>query len=326
MDYKEIIDAFFKNKSNYVIEKLMEFKNQSRSFEFAIDKIRVNLSNERFDSILGINKDVFNNAIYDFNHFEDLYQKGASIALVIENEINTEYSEKISLKKIVDRNNNEILNYSFSNLVNDLIEYDSLGKIEYRLSVNSELYKLFYESNNYDQFTLESFDGHVVNSDLYRKLFSKLKPNDIIPVAVKKIDDYQNVYYDIITDTAELNELNNGVKPKLKTRKQKFELNEQLLILNLCIADKNSIPITEKSKLIILIGEIKEDSIFNEPSSTNTTYDKIAKGYLRKGSLNTMIDLIDSILIKIDEFDLNITKQTLNKHRRTLVKEQNNSK
>ncbi len=322
MDYKNIIDTFFKNKSDYVIEKLKEYKIQSRTFEYAIDQIRSNLSNERFNSIIGKNNDVFNNAIYDFNHFEDLYQKGASIALVIENEIKTEYSGKISIKKIVDKNNDEILNYSFNTLVNDLIEYDSLGKIEYRLSFNSELYKLFYESNIYDQFTLESFDGHVVNSKLYRNLFSILNPNIPIPVAVKKIDEYQNVYYDIIIDAPELNELGNKDTPKVKTKKQEFELNEQLLILNLCLEDSNSIPLTEKIKLIILIGEIKEDSIFKESSAKNLTYHKISNGIWRKGSKYKMIENIDSILIKIEKYDLGITNQTLKIHKAKLISEQ----
>ena len=321
MDYKNIIDTFFKNKSDYVIEKLKEYKNQSRTFEYAIDQIRMNLSNERFNSVIGKNNDVFNNAIYDFNHFEELYQKGASITLVIENEIKTEYNEKIRLKEIVDKNNDEILNYSFSTLVNDLIEYDSLGKIEYRLSINSELYKLFYESNIYDQFTLESFDGHVVNSKLYKNFFSILKPNIPIPVAVKKIDEYQNVYYNII-DAPEVNELDNNDKPKVKTKKQEFELNEQLLILNLCLEDKNSIPLTEKSKLIILIGEIIEDNLFKVPSSDSNTYSKISKGIFRKGSKKTMIQIIDTILSKIENYNLTITNQTLKKHKATLKNEQ----
>ena len=147
MDYKKIIDTFFKNKLDYIIEKLKEYKNQSRSFEYAIDQIKMNLYNERINNIVDINKELFNNAIYDFKYFEEIYQKGTSITLVIENEIKTEYNEKIRLKKIVDKNNNEVLNYSFNTLIIDLIEYDSLVKIENRLCFNSELYKLFYESN-----------------------------------------------------------------------------------------------------------------------------------------------------------------------------------
>lgn len=322
MDYKKIIDTFFKNKLDYIIGKLKEYKNQSRSFEYAIDQIRMNLFNERINNIVDINKDLFNNVIYDFKYFEDLYQKGTSIKLVVENEIKTEYNEKIRLKKIVDKNNNEVLNYSFNTLIIDLIEYDSLVKIENRLNFNSELYKLFYESNIYDQFTLESFDGHVVNSQLYRNLFSKLKPNNTIPIAIKKIDELLNIEYDIIIDTAELNELENKVKSKVKTKKQEFELNEQLLILNLCLVDKNSIPITEKSKLIILIGEIIEDNLFKVPSSDSNTYDKISKGILRKGSASKMIEIIDMVLIKIEGFNLKFTNQTLKKHKATLKNEQ----
>ena len=66
MDYKKIIDTFFKNKLDYIIEKLKEYKNQSRSFEYAIDQIKMNLYNERINNIVDINKELFNNAIYDF--------------------------------------------------------------------------------------------------------------------------------------------------------------------------------------------------------------------------------------------------------------------
>ena len=153
-------------------------------------------------------------------------------------------------------------------------------------------------------------------------MFSKLKPNNPIPIAVEKIDEFLNVKYDIITDTAELNELENKVKSKIKTKKQEFELNEQLLILNLCLVDKNSIPITEKSKLIILIGEIIEDNLFKVPSSDSNTYDKISKGILRKGSVSKMIEIIDMVLIKIEGFNLKFTNQTLKKHKATLKNEQ----
>jgi hypothetical protein len=225
----------------------------------------------------------------------------------------------------VDKNNNEILNYPFDTFVKDLIEYDSLGRIEGRLSINSELYKLFYEFNTYDHFTLKSFDGHVVNSKLYRDLFVKFKPETPIPVAVRKIDGFQNIVYDIVEKKEELNNPSGNQETKYKIEKQIFELDEQLLILNLCLEDKNSIPVTEKSKLIILIGEIIEDNLFKKSSSDSKTYSKISKGILRKGSKKTMIKLIDSILTKIEKHNLNITNQTLRKHRATLKSEQKNT-
>lgn len=276
------------------------------------------------------------NFIYKYrDHFEEVYRiyrlslskynkdRVDVVKSVLKKEAFEEFSKRVKIQKVPNYTYGEDFeNITYENFVNHLLKYDVYKNSYNRLLENHHLYKLFYDVNDYKNFTLENFEGHVVNSVLYRKIFAKYYPDKIIPIAVKRIDEYQNPVYDI----EELNLPTAKPAIKNKIRKHTFELNEQLLILNLCIADRNSIPITEKSKLIILIGEIKDDSIFNEPSSTNTTYDKIAKGYLRKGSSNTMIDLIDTILIKIDEFDLNIAKQTLNMHRRTLVKEQNNSK
>ena len=208
-----------------------------------------------------------------------------------------------------------------------LVELKSVYQNSYnRLGDNIELYKLFYEVNNYENFTLEKFDGHVVNSTLFRKIFSEYYPSKKIPIALKRIDDYLNTVYDIIEENEELTVPIINSETKDKTRKQTFEVDEQLLNLNLCLSDKNSIPLTEKIKLIILIGEIKDDSILYESSSNNNVYQKVNKGILRRGSSNTMIDTIDSIKIKIDEFDLIHTKQTLKKHKTSLISEQKETK
>jgi hypothetical protein len=92
------------------------------------------------------------------------------------------------------------------------------------------------------------------------------------------------------------------------------------------LVDKNEIPVTEKVKLIILIGEIKDDTIFKESSAKNLAYQKISKGIMRKGSAYTMIAIIDNILIKIEKYDLNITNQTLKKQRAKLIIEQKQAK
>ena len=151
-------------------------------------------------------------------------------------------------------------------------------------------------------------------------MFSKIYPKKNIPIVVNRTDEYGN-------PTIEIIELNSILKEKTDAKivKQTFELDEQILILNLCIVDKNSIPITEKAKLIILIGEIKDDSIFKESSSKNSVYQKISKGILRRGSPQTMLLILTSILTKIEIYKLNITNQTLRKHRADLISEQNHT-
>ena len=53
---------------------------------------------------------------------------------------------------------------------------------------------------------------------------------------------------------------------------------------------------------------------------------KVNEGYQRKGSKTNMIDLINSILIKIEPYQLNITNQTLKKQKATLISEENRTK
>ena len=278
--------------------------------------------------------------IYKYkDHFEEVYRiyrlslpnynknKVDVVKSVLKNEAHEEFLKRLKIKKVSNYTYDEDFDsINYESFIVHLLKYDVYQNSYNRLGDNIELYKLFYEVNNYEDFTLEKFDGHVVNSTLFKKIFSEYYPSKKIPIAVKRIDDYLNTVYDIIEDSEELNVPVINSETKDKIRKQTFEIDEQLLILNLCLSDKNSIPLTEKIKLIILIGEIKDDSILYESSSNNNVYQKVNKGILRRGSSNTMIDTIDSIKIQIDEFDLVHTKQTLKKHRTTLISEQKETK
>lgn len=330
MDYNKIIDDIFNETSKNIIKKFKEDDELGRTFIKSIDGIIASTVEMKNNSIIYKNYDLFNNPIYDLKHCLDYYKKEVALVKVIEIDIKSDFEERIIKRKIIDLDNCEIIDYPFKDFILDLLTYDTLSKIDNRLRCNSELYKLFYENNDYSRFTLEAFDGHVVNSDLYREIFTKFHPKEIIPKAIKRIDQLGNETYEIttgeileISDNEEVKNLNTSSNQnKNQFIQHDFEIDEQGLIMNLCLADKNDIPLTEKIKLHILIGEIKDKSLLQGSSANNNFYQKVNKGIDRKGSKSNMVDTIESLLIKIDGYDLNITIQTLKKHKRTLISEQ----
>lgn len=327
-NHKFITDSEFKKLEDFVIDNFKKFKNDGKSVNFAIDKTIVLIWNifietnflHKFSSRL---RNIYSTYIYSFENYD---HTGDITMSVLKNEVFNDF-KIIKEYNIVGQSTYvpEIEDLTFENFVSLLLKYDVAQKSHKRLSNNSDLYKLYYLQNSFENFTLEHFEGHVVNSDLYKKLFKKIHPEKPLPIAIQIIDEYKNTIYEI----KEESEVKSKIAIKESNEKilnQIFELDEQLLILNLCISDINSIPLTEKAKLIILIGEIKDDSIFNESSSTNLVYQKINKGIQRKGSTQNMILIINSILTKIENHDLIIAKQTLKKHKTTLISEQNQLK
>lgn len=326
MDYNKIIDEIFNETSKNIIKKFKADNELGRSFIKSIDGVINFIVETKNNSIIYKNYDLFNNSIYYFKNCLDHYKKEVAISNIIEIDIKKDFVERIKKRNIIDLNNNEIPDYSFDQFISDLLVFDTLNKIENRLRKNSDLYKLFYENNDYTDFTLEAFDDHVVNSNLYREVFAKFHPEKNIPKAIKRIDQFENEIYEIIIDNTDQILTTAPEQSEKKSCTDIFEVDEQALVLFLCLADKNNIPLTEKLKLHIIIGEIKDKSMLQGSSANNNFYQKVNKGINRKGSKSSMVDIIDSLLIKIDGFDLNITNQTLKKHRRTLVSEQKEAK
>lgn len=326
MDYDYILHKVFAKAEYFIIKQFKEFKADDRPYPHAVDKIRSRLTKIYEENRVNRNIELFNSCYRIFNFRKDYYGDTTSIIKIVNIEIKKEFGEVIKSNKPVDNNFNVINNYTFNRFVYDLIIYDSLRRIEARLGKNSDLYKLYYETEDYKSFTLRAFDGHVISSKIYQDLFSKVYPNKIIPIAVCSINQYGNEEWKIIIDNDPSKLKENGTTNKVKIMQQDFDSDEQLLILNLCLVDNNGIALTEKIKLITLIGELKDKSIFKESSSSNNAYSKVNKGIFRKGSVTTMILTIDNILAKIEKYNLAGTNQTLKKHRSTLISEQKKQK
>ncbi len=299
MDYKNTYDYFYQKTLLIAtrkmkiallngIENFKTFNTIQNKIIFEIEKrSRENSNINKYDSL--------NHLLHNYNKKLSEYQLN-QIELALKNDVDFEYN-KIDKKDLP-------INYTFIKFVADLGVYKAINEANRLFRNHASLFKMMYELKDFSEFDLKENDDNIGLEDtaLFVKLRLRLYPQNEAIVEKTK------------------------AKINTKILLQEYELDEQLLILNLCLVDKNEIPLTEKIKLLILIGEIKDKTIFNALSSASLIYAKVNKGVLRKGSPISMINLIENTLIKIDGFKLNITKQTLRKHKLTLISEQNQSK
>jgi hypothetical protein len=319
MDYDYILNKVFTKAEYFIIKQFKDFKNDDRTYTYSIDKICGIISTKTFYSFLGRNRDVFENCQRIFNNPQHYYIKEVPLSKIINNEIKDEFHKTLKHQKPVDNKLREIENYKFSSFVYELIVYETLMKIERRLRQNNDLYKLIYESEEYSSITLESFDGHVINSILYQKLYAKVYPNEKTPVAIVSINQYGNEEWSIKFENNSITKTSDELKNNDSTAKKplinttifnisKFSDDEKIFLLHVYKSTKLNIPWTEYAKLMIITGGLKDLSIFDEGSVNNRFYDKLNKGIDYYGK-STQRDFINQIIEKMEPFGLsNINK------------------
>lgn len=289
--YQKTLDETHSKIENYIKTKLIESLNNDYGFNEAsreiLDENEIKFKTNKFNTI-----PPYTDLIYIFNNERKKYSKNIN-----ENVL------KRDVKPVFDNLN--IKGYTFEDLINDLAEYYTEINT-YRIFRNHyTLFDLIYRSEDFSKFEIKEYDTVLENT----KIFNYYR--DLVYPESKQIKE---------------SSIDKFIEISKEKYKHDFEIDEQALVLNLCLADKNSIPLTEKIKLLILIGEIKDKTIFSEDITNNQFYHKANKGIYRRGSTKTMIENINSILNKIENEELNITNQTLKKHRTTLITEQNNMK
>lgn len=328
-NHKKITSEETKKIQLFLIENFKRLKEEGRSKEYAIDSCTSLIYKNFIEAnFIGKYSSHFEKFYTIFQNAFDKYDRNDKnidvIKQILKNEIHEEFQHLGSINKISNRHyDDDFDSITFEYFVVHLLKYHAAKKAIDNLRRNSELYYIFYDTNDYSDFTLESFDDHIINTELYRRLFKKYYPKLPLKKAVKYIDDWNSPNYRI---EDELDTKNNKIKKSNIESLEEFDTDEQALLINLCIVDRNSIPRTEKTKLLILFGEIKDKRLLHEDSSKNTFYKKVNEGYQRKGSKTNMIDLINSILIKIEPYQLNITNQTLKKQKAALISEENRTK
>ena len=294
--YLKTFNEVHSNIENYIKNELIEYINKDYGFNKASNEI-LEESEKKFETNKFNTTNPYTDLIYIFNNERKKYSKNFN-----------ENVFKRDVKPVFD--NLQINEYSFEDLIKDLAEYYSETDT-YRIFRNeNRLFELIYKSEDFSRFEIKEYDTILENTEIFKYYCKLVNPQGNNPMMLNGIE-------------TENNQDNKATK---KINKQVFDLNEQALILNLCLEDKNSIPLTEKTKLLILIGEINEEKIFNEDSSINNFYKKVNEGCQRRGSISNMIKVIESIIIKTEPYFLNITKQTLNTHKAKLISEEKRTK
>lgn len=321
MDYDYTLNKVFVKAEYFIIKQFKTFKIDDRPFPHAADKIRFHLTKKYGDNLIGKNFNIFESCHRFFNFRKDYYGNTTSISKIVEVEIRKEFGEVIKINKPVDNNFKVIDNYTFNRFIYDLIIYDSLKRIEARLGENSDLYKLFYETDEYGSFTLEAFDGHIINSKIYQDLYSKVYPNKKIPVAIGSINQYGNKEWSIkfendsITKTLDEFKKNDSAtkNPEINTtifNISKFTVDEKIFLWHVLYNAKTKFQYPEFAKILLLTDGINDLSIFHEKSGNNSLYRKINEGIQYYKPIKRRI-FIDGLIKKLEYFNLKVLNAEL---------------
>lgn len=324
-NHVEITKIESEKLKEFIIKEFKNFKAEGRAPEYALDKTKTKLWDTFIETNFIKKYDYHFESFYTlFSHSFDSYSSSVDIIKsILKNEIFDKFKSLGEIQKLHNRQYDEDFNnLTFNDLVTYLLKYHNAQVTLKRLTINSELYILFYINDYYKEFTFEKFEDHVINSQLYKRIFKKFNPNTPTPIAIKKIDDWGNEIYEI--DYAPIptkEEQIHSLKEQLQ--KPNFELDEKLLLLHYCLVDKYGIPLTERAKLVTLIGLIENTDLFEKSSDSSTCYKKISSGYERKGSKPNTRVLMEKIINKLDSKNFNLTQQTLKRHSFKLKSEEN---
>lgn len=187
----KIIDKENKKIEEYLIENFKRLKEEGRSKEYVIDTC-INLIYENFIETNFIKKysyhfeRAFTLFLNSFDNYNINNNNIDIIKQILKNEIKDEFQNFSNIKKISNRHyDNDFDTITFEIFSTHLLKLHCAKKIINNLSKNKELYYIFYETNDYTKFTIEEFKDNVINSKIYRKLFSKHYPKKILPEITK---------------------------------------------------------------------------------------------------------------------------------------------
>lgn len=321
MDYDFILNKVYAKAEYFIIKQFKEFKNDDRTYTYSIDKICGIISTKTYYSFLGRNRNIFENCQRIFNNPQHYYTKEVPLSKIINNEIKEEFNKTLKHQKPVDSKSHEIENYKFSSFVYELIVHETLMKIERRLRQNNDLYKLIYESEDYSSITLESFDGHVINSILYQKLYAKVYPNQKKPVAIGSINQYGNEEWSIKFENDSITKTSDEFKKNESTTKNpeinttifnisKFTVDEKIFLWHVLYNAKTKFQYPEFAKILLLTDGINDLSIFHEKSGNNSLYRKINEGIQYYKPIKRRI-FIDGLIKKLEYFNLKVLNAEL---------------
>lgn len=315
MDYNQFEKNIYDSYKFKIIEKFKNESEKERPFIKAIDNVTKDILATRSTSIISKNEKLLQNCIYEINQRSEYYKSpDNALKSIISNEIKDSFDE---VNEKIMNINNERLNISYEDFIKELITYDCLGRIEKRVKLNFELYKIFYENNDYSHFTLDYFEDHVVNSQLFKKIFIIFNPGKIIPIANKKIDPFNNISYEIAypdnlkNKSKLLKDENTTINENEITFKlSEFQEEEKYLILHVLYKvieqkryDNKNIDLAEFLRTVRICQMLQDITLF-EKNYNKKFYKSVSNGLDYYTNSKTKKDLKINLMKKLKELQV----------------------
>lgn len=269
---------------NSRVEKILisYFKYNSRSnraFNYFIQNVHLKL-NDYINKYEGAIKETYPKVL-DFFKERHHYYSGSDSQII----------EQILINEIRDLVPGSALK-DYRGLVIKLAVLESLRDIKAYLRNNASYYQLVYDTGSYNLFLLNGFRGKSSEDSLeYGKMVNKKYGNECIN------EDNANQF--MTGQVGEGNDKFNEEKEKVFSHLKLITDDERLVLANLIfdqIKKSNSnLGLLDFVKLIKIIGQYEDVSIFNQKPANNTLYQKASQGllYYRESRQKTILESLN---------------------------------
>lgn len=301
----KILDTEFNLLKDLIVDTLSSDYKKGKKFENSIEKLSNLIHNEYLaKSYINSQTNYFEQCANILFEHKSLYntEKVDSIYCVLSDEIKTIFSNKNKNERI-NRPDSDISFINYETFVTHLLKYYAAKKTANKIDGVSkyfiELMRLFYDLDDYNDFNISllKMDVNEITFEKINKYF--IKHNKVL----KCVNDK--------TEEVKVEENNNKSFEKYENAINSLTSDEKTVLINILLNKNNGLSDAEKIKLIIISGGIKDYRIFEENSNNNLIYNKSNKGIDYPYSKNSKIDLLKSILDKIEVLNLSKTNEYL---------------
>ena len=307
-NYKSIITKETTSVKKFIINFLVDQNDSGRSFERAIsDLFNIFYKEYLSENLIEKHKIYFERILNDLRIHNYNYDqnKADSLLKTLQNEVRLNFLglvDNFTTNKLEDHEIFEKLTYE--SFFSEILKYTLYQKVQARLENSipqlTEAIKLFYELNNYTDFSTTFL------IDESEKI-TVLKINNIFKKHGRKLVSLQSkTNQNIHNEKQNLNDIKKIISA--------FTEDDKIILLHLSLDFKNNIPQTERVKLFLLNSGIDDHTIFTEKSDYNTFYKRVNQGFKYRFSEKTKKKIATNILLLTENLDLPFTKEILTSH------------
>lgn len=297
MDYLKKYNHFHQKANTItkriVIAEMKKAKEKNRPFSTVHNKICKDLYDYYTINYTNLLKHTYKESFDIYNERYSFYQgeRDKVIKCVLEDEV------LLAFKK--DHSN------SYSSFIADLATESSLKDAYNHFRNYKDYYELIYDLDKYEHFFFHDFEGISFSSSYYYKSMIDIKYPDRVKEREEnlKIEDSKK---SSINDTEKTKtKVGLDVEHSILESLNSFTDDERYLILSLLLSNERlSMNNVEKMKLIRIIGTYNDLSIFHKSSKQVTSYTKVNKGISYYGSTHNQINLLKSIILKLEPLNV----------------------